>query len=154
MPNTLFAYILQQELDLRVKVTGRSMRPFINDGEVVTLRKVSPESLQCGAIIYYTTDNGTSMMHRIISIRLQPDNRLLLTTKGDALLQKDEPINEDQVLGKAFYVEKSLPLLGPFSFNLDSILSSGLYRIYAILFSLKCKTRRYLKLFFPSTANK
>jgi hypothetical protein len=57
-------------------------------------------------------------------------------------------------MGKAFYVEKSLPLLGPFSFNLDSILSSGLYRIYGLLFSLKCKTRNYLKLVFPSPASK
>ena len=154
MPNTLFADILRGELDLRIKVTGRSMRPFINDGEVVTLRKVSPESLQCGDIIYYTTNNGAQLMHRIISKTILPNKKLLFTTKGDALLQEDEAISEDQILGKAFYVEKNLPLVGPFSLRLDSILSSAVYRIYALLFSIKCKTRNYLKLVLCSPANK
>ncbi len=154
MYTPLFADILQQELDLRVKVTGRSMRPFINNGEVVTLRKVSPESLKCGDIIYYTTKNETPVLHRIISKTVLPGNIITFRTKGDALLQKDEPIGADRLLGKAFKVEKKLPLIGPLSFSLDSILSSVLYRIYALLFSLKCKTRNYLKLVFTSPANK
>jgi signal peptidase I len=154
MPNTLFADILQQELDLRVKVTGRSMRPFINNGDLVTLRKVSPESLKCGDIIYYTTKNETPVLHRIISKTVLPGNIITFRTKGDALLQKDEPIGADKLLGKAFYVEKSLPMFGPFSLNLDSMLSSGLYKIYAILISLKCKTRNYLKLVLTFPANK
>ena len=154
MPNELFADILQQELDLKIKVTGRSMRPFINDGEVVTLRKVSPESLQCGDIIYFTTDNGAQMMHRIISKTLLAGNKLLLTTKGDALLQKDKPISANQILGKAFYVEKNLPLIGPLSFKLDSILCSSLNRIFALVFRIKCKTKNCLKLVFCFLVNK
>ena len=145
MPNALFADILQQDHDLKIKVTGRSMRPFINNGEIVTLRKVSPESLQCGDIIYYTTPNGPPVMHRIISKTILDDKGLSFTTKGDALLQKDVPLSADQILGKAFYVEKSLPLLGPFSVNLDSKLCTGLNKVYAHLFSIKCNTRIYLK---------
>ena len=152
MPNTLFAEILQQELDLRVKVTGSSMRPFINNGEVVTLRKVDTESLNRGDIIYFTSASGTPVMHRITSKEITPDSCLLFTTKGDAHQQEDLQISGNQILGKAFHVEKKLPLLGPFSLNLDSILSSGLYRIYGLIFSLKCKTRRYLKLVFTSSA--
>ena len=154
MPNTLFADILDQELDLKIKVTGRSMRPFIHNGDLVTLRKISPELLKRGDIIYYTSTNGSPVMHRIISKAKLPDESLLLTTKGDALLQEDMPISVDQILGKAFNVEKKLPLIGPLSFSLDSILSSVLYRIYGLLFSLKCKTRNYLKLVLTSPANK
>ena len=154
MPNTLFADILDQELDLRIKVTGRSMRPFINNGDMVTLRKVSPESLRCGDIIYFTNANDSQVMHRIVSITILLDRRFLFMTKGDASLQKDEPINEDQVQGKAFYVEKILPLIGPVSVNLDSMLFDGLYRIYSQLFIIKCKTRNYLKFLFRSPANK
>jgi signal peptidase I len=154
MPNELFADILQQELDLKIKVTGRSMRPFINNGDIVILRKVFPESLQYGDIIYYTSTNGSQIMHRIVAKTLLSDNSLLLTTKGDALLQKDMPISADQILGKAFYVEKNLPLLGPFSFNLDSILCSILNRIFALIFRIKCKTKNYLKLAFGTPVNK
>ena len=154
MPNTLFADILQQELDLKIKVTGRSMRPFINNGDIVILRKVSPESLLCGDIIYFTNKNDSPVMHRIVSKRILPDNSLLLTTKGDALLQKDMPISADQILGKAFYVEKSLPLLGTFSINLDSILCSSLNRVYALLFLIKHKTSNRLKLVLGSLVNK
>ena len=150
MPNALFADILQQDHDLKIKVTGRSMRPFINNGEVVTLRKVPPESLRCGDIIYYTSENGPPVMHRIISKAIQDDKGLSFTTKGDALLQKDVPVSADQILGKAFHVEKSLPLVGSFSVNLESILFTGLNRIYALLFSIKCKTRNRLKLVYSS----
>jgi signal peptidase I len=154
MPNTLFANILHQDLDLRVKVTGNSMRPFINNGEVVTLRKVSPESLKCGDIIYFTGANGSPVMHRIVTKSKLPDNSLLLSTKGDALQQKDEPINGGHILGKAFHVEKNLPVLGPLSFNLDSILSLGLYKTYGLLFNIKCKARKYLNLVFTSPTRK
>ena len=154
MPNALFADILDQELDLKVKVTGRSMRPFISNGDIVTLRKVSPELLQCGDIIYYTTDNATPIMHRISSKTVLPDKSVSFITKGDALLLKDEPISADRILGKAFYVEKRLPLIGPLSFSLDSILSSTVYRIYGLLFSIKDKTKNYLKQVLCSPANK
>ena len=153
MPNALFADILQQDHDLKIRVTGRSMRPFINNGEVVTLRKVSPESLHCGDIIYYTTENAPPVMHRIVSKAILDDKGLSFTTKGDALLQQDVPVSADQILGKAFHVEKNLPLVGPFSVNLDSILCTSLHRVHALLFSIKSNTRNRLKLIYSSLVN-
>jgi hypothetical protein len=91
-------------------------------------------------------------MHRIVSIERQSDKSLSFTTKGDALLQEDVPINGDHILGKAFYAEKNLPVLGPLSFNLGSILSLGLYKVYGLLFKIKCKARKYLNLVFTSSA--
>ena len=146
--------VLDKNHSVVFRAYGGSMRPFINNGDIVTLRKVSPESLQCGDIIYFTSKNDSPVMHRIVSKTIQPDNSFSFTTKGYALLQKDVPINADQILGKAFYVEKSLPLLGTFSFNLDSILCSSLNRLFALVFSIKCKTRNYLKLIFCSLVNK
>jgi len=141
-----------QDLDLKVKVTGRSMRPFINNGDLVTLRKVSPESLQCGDIIYYTGSNDFSVMHRIISKTRQPNNKISFTTKGDALLLKDDPISEDQVLGKAFYVEKNLPLVGPFSINLNSGFCKSLNVVYGLYRKARHNflNRSTLHKFFPS----
>ena len=152
MPNTLFADILQQDLDLKVKVTGRSMRPFINNGDLVTLRKISPELLKRGDIIYYTSINGSPVLHRIISKTVLPGNIITFRTKGDALLQNDAPIRQEQILGKAFYVEKTLPLIGPLSVNLDSEFCKSLTAVYGLYRKARHKflNRSTLRKLFPS----
>jgi signal peptidase I len=128
------------------------MRPFINSDEVVILRKVSPESLKRGDIIYFTSSNGPSVMHRIISKTRQPGNKISFTTKGDALLQNDEPISQGQVLGKAIYVEKTLPLIGALSVNLDSGFCKSLNAVYGLYRKARQKflNRSTLRKIFPS----
>ena len=125
----LFAEILEQGLDLRLQVTGRSMRPLIKNGDTVILRKAPPSSLRYGDIIYYISASGSAVLHRIIVKETKQNADTIFTTKGDALLLHDAPIAEHQILGKAFYVEKFLPLTGPVRVNLDSGLCKALHAI-------------------------
>ena len=91
-------------------------------------------------------------MHRIVSKARQPDNKISFTTKGDALLQNDEPISQDQVLGKAFYVEKDLPFVGHFSVNLNSGFCKSLSAVYGLYRKARHKflNRSILHKLFPS----
>ncbi len=153
MPNTLFADILNQKLDLRIRVTGRSMRPVINNGDIVLLHKVPQETLQCGDIVYFMDSDGSPVLHRIISRTLQADSSYSYITKGDALLQTDAPISGDQILGKAFSVEKRLPLAGTITIGLDSIFCSSLNSLYRVLRTTRHSTGRLLKLILNSLKN-
>ena len=47
-----FEDILNRGLILRVKVTGRSMLPFLAGGEILTIQKVPSFSLQIGDLIF------------------------------------------------------------------------------------------------------
>lgn len=130
MYTPLFAEILSNGTDLRLKVTGLSMRPFIKSGETVILRKIPAKYLQCGDIIYYVNSIGTPVLHRITDKKISQNGDFSFITKGDALLHKDLPISKKQILAKALYVEKVLPLLGTVTIKLDSNVCRHLYLFY------------------------
>ncbi len=150
--DALFADILDQGLDLRLKVTGRSMRPFVNSGETVLLRKVPADSLQRRDIIYFMDITGSAVLHRIIAKEIKAAGKTTFTTKGDALLTPDAPIAGDGVLAKAIYVEKVLPLIGPVQLAIDSGFCKGLHAVYGLYRNIRHKflNRTVLRKVFQS----
>jgi signal peptidase I len=136
-PNILFADILDKGLDLRLKVTGQSMLPFIRSGEIVTLKKVPCSTLRCWDIVLYMNISGSLILHRIVMKDTMQNGEISFVTRGDALIQKDTPVTEHQILGKASYVEKIVPGLGPRKINLDSSLCRGLNLIYGVYKNLR-----------------
>ena len=139
MYTPLFAEILNKGADLRFKVTGRSMGPFIKSGETVILRKTPVKSLQCGDIIYYINSIGTPVLHRITDKKISLKGEFSFITKGDALLQKDLPVSQKKILAKALYIEKVMPLFGTVTIKLDSNLCKYLYLFYGIYKNLRLK---------------
>ena len=137
MPNTLFADILDKGNDLRLKVTGQSMFPFIMSGEIVTLKKVPCSTLRCWDIILYVDFSGSLILHRIVKKETLQNGDISFVTRGDALIQKDKPVTEHQILGKASCVEKIVPGLGPKRINLDSSLCRGLNLVYGFYRNLR-----------------
>ena len=58
--------MLQEGQNVELAVKGQSMRPFLRDGEMVTIVPVSDDSnLKKGTIILAKTEKDTVMMHRI-----------------------------------------------------------------------------------------
>jgi len=104
----LFEDILNDGISLRVKVTGRSMAPFLRGGEILTIKKVPHASLKKGDLIFFKARHGLPILHRIIKKRLNNGTNSV-QTKGDALLAFDEPVYENKVLGKVCAVEKTDP---------------------------------------------
>ena len=150
--DALFADILDQGLDLRLKVTGRSMRPFINSGETVLLRKAAAGSLQRGDIIYYMDAADSAVLHRIMSWETAADGKATFITKGDALSMPDAPIAEDGILAKAIYIEKVLPFIGPVQLTIDSGFCKGLHAVYNLYRNIRHKflNRTVLRKVFQS----
>jgi signal peptidase I len=102
----LFEDILNADLNLRVRATGRSMMPFLRGGEILTIQKIPITSLRIGDLIFFKTKEGFPLLHRIIKKKFN-GNKFLIQTKGDALIGFDEPVTEDAILGKVCTVEKS-----------------------------------------------
>jgi len=102
----LFEDILRNGTSLRVRVTGRSMAPFLNGGEILTIKKIPDSSFQIGDLIFFKTRYGSLLLHRII--RKQYKDMVIFQTKGDAAVIPDEPVSEHDVLGKVYKIEKIL----------------------------------------------
>lgn len=98
--------ILNKELYLRVKVTGRSMSPFLVGGEFLTIKKVPCSSLQTGDLIFFKIQDGSPLLHRIVKKRSRGD-MFVFQTKGDAMSTMDEPVRDRDILGKVCRIERS-----------------------------------------------
>jgi len=102
----LFGEILKSGLSLRVKVTGRSMRPFLRGRETVTIKKVPCSELRIGDVIFFDSSIGSPVLHRIVRKRMSGGGKLTFQTRGDGLLAFDEETHEDNVLGKVLRIER------------------------------------------------
>lgn len=138
----LFEEILMKGADLRVKVTGKSMAPFLNHGKVVRIRKVSGESLIPGDLIFFKTAYGAPVLHRIMAKKRLPENRIRYVTKGDALYKYDVPVMDDRILGKVVLIEKSGRHRKPKSIDLETGFWKRINRATALVQRVISKFRR------------
>jgi len=102
----LFGEILKSGLSLQVKVTGRSMLPFLRGGEIVTVKKVPCSELRIGDLIFFDSSQDALVLHRIVRKKLSDSGAHIFQTRGDALLAFDEEINGRSVLGKVLRIER------------------------------------------------
>jgi len=97
--------MLNAGLTLRVKVTGKSMVPVLQGGEILTIKKMLSCSLHIGDLIFFKTLYGVPLLHRIVGKQREKD-MFVFQTKGDALITMDQPVTEHSVIGKVCRIEK------------------------------------------------
>ncbi len=132
----LFVDILNSGSSLRVRVTGRSMAPFLMGGEIVTLEKARIESLRRGDLILFRDGQGLPFLHRLIKMDKMAST---VQTKGDALRYRDRPVNSDNVLGRVCMIEKEKALFGLKYLNVQSISWRTVNYFIAIYSIIKSK---------------
>lgn len=87
------------------RAPGNSMRPTIFDGEMITVRPVSPSDIKPGDIILYRYP-GSIVAHRVVRIEKRDSDVPRFILRGDALGAPGEAVEVDQVLGKVVSVER------------------------------------------------
>lgn len=92
--------LLCRGYNVRLRVTGRSMSPWLEDGAVVTLRRVCAAELAPGDIVLFSTHAGYPVLHRFIHRERSADGTPWLILKGDARAAPDERITSDRILAK------------------------------------------------------
>lgn len=105
----LFADILAGGNDLRVRVTGGSMKPFLRSGDIAIIRNVPPGFLKIGDVILCGRDSQELILHRLLNIQKNDPaaGGSRLYTKGDALDRMDMPFQSAQCLGKVVCIERT-----------------------------------------------
>ena len=89
---------------LRLRITGTSMAPLLQEGDFVILHACPGALLRLGDLIAVRQD-GDTVTHRLIAF--QPDH---LITLGDNLYMPDPPVSPEFVLGRAIALEKNARL--------------------------------------------
>ena len=86
--------LLASGVEFRFQACGRSMLPFIQDGEILHVRAVDPKEIRVCEIVLYR-DQSRFKAHRVTRKR-----RNVFTTRGDASLEADPVIRGEQIVGK------------------------------------------------------
>jgi len=81
------------------RASGSSMRPFIRDGDVLTVVPTDPRDLRAGDIVYYAGRGSRPAAHRILR-RAKRNGRTVFMTRGDASGGPCAAVEAHQVLGR------------------------------------------------------
>ena len=131
----LYEDILEKGISLHVKVTGRSMSPYLRGGETLTIRKVQPESLKRGDLVFFKDQSGHPVLHRIVRIQREEGEAYFFQTKGDGTYAFDDLVPEDAIIGKVCTIERKTSLNGSKTIDMESF-SSRVRNYYLAIYSI------------------
>ncbi len=92
-------------------VGSGSMRPTIDVGDIVIVKKVNISDIHVGDIIQYYSNEGYTVTHRVIKMYELPNGTVMIVTKGDANDIPDKPFKADRVIGKVVFVIPKVGLI-------------------------------------------
>ena len=125
----------------KICVIGDSMSPLLRTGDAIYVEPVKADNLSIGDIIL--SKAGEKMRaHRLIKIYKEKGGGIF-RTKGDTFSSVDEPLGENNIIGRVYAVEKWGKTL-----NLKMGIFSRVDKLLYFLSSLTSflyNIRRYLK---------
>ena len=101
-------------------VSGHSMNPAFDVGDLVILKTIQPADVQVGDVIRYDRD-FISVVHRVIEIQTSP-NGLVFLTKGDNNNVVDPPVPQEYLRGKIVGI---VPEVGWVSIGIRQVFGWG-----------------------------
>ena len=129
------------------QVVSESMMPKYKIGDVIVVKKVSPNELKIGDDVSYlaTADymKGLRITHKIVDIRKDSNGEYFFTTKGDANKVTDPEIKYENIYGKVFYHTILFSFVGRLMTNI--IIYYLLFVVVGVSFSYDIITSFFIK---------
>jgi signal peptidase I len=91
--------LLRQDVAVRIRVSGDSMRPLLQGGELMEVVPLDGKVPRIGDIFFIRSRRNAPVIHRLIWWRCH-NGELYLLTKGDACAGFDGFIPVKQVIGR------------------------------------------------------
>jgi len=124
-----------QDTDIYLKVNGMSMYPFMRDGDIIKITKITAKDMKIGDIILFKTSEDILVAHRLIS-----KNKETYLTKGDARLGSDSKIMKSHLVGRT----SSIQTRNGIDIPLDTKMIRFLFYIMALHSRTWDEVTRYL----------
>ena len=90
---------------LRLRVTGTSMMPAIQPGDLLSIDRVDLRDTSPGEIVLFAR-RGRLFAHRIVHAS-GGDSDPCLVTRGDRLIETDPPVFQSELLGRVTSIERA-----------------------------------------------
>ncbi len=97
--------MLSRGIPVSMRMSGSSMRPIIEDGDMVTIKPLDENPIKPGDIILYQTRFDTAVIHRVVRVDRAASERMVIT-RADSSNQPDIPVALHRVLGRVNLVER------------------------------------------------
>ncbi len=97
---------LSKGLRAEIRMSGSSMRPTIEDGDIIIVSPIEDQFVKQGDIVLIQTRFETAVIHRIVRIERGAAEKVVVT-RGDAALQSDAPVALSKVLGRVELIERA-----------------------------------------------
>ena len=97
--------LVAEGMQVRLKASGHSMRPWIRDGDLVTLGPTDPARLKRGDVIAFTSAAGSLTIHRLVAVRMEAGG-LTFVARGDARSVSDPPFGVNRMVGRVIEVRR------------------------------------------------
>jgi signal peptidase I len=121
-------------------LTG-SMAPDIQPGDVIVVKRITPENAQVKDVITYRNSKNTLITHRIVG-RVEKENQLFFQTKGDANNVNDEGlVASNQLVGSLLF---HIPKAGYVANFIKSPMGIVLFIVMGACMLIMGNARKYL----------
>lgn len=91
---------------IRFQAKGFSMRPFIRDGDFITVSPIANSSIRIGDVLFYSTTDDKIIVHRVIR-KYKNNGGISMLIKGDAAFGLPDKVDSRNVLGKVVVIERN-----------------------------------------------
>jgi signal peptidase I len=98
--------LLSKNLPVELRMSGSSMSPAVEDGDVVTVEPLRDEPIRQGDIVLYQSRYDTAVIHRVVRLDRSSSNRTIVT-RGDLASTNDPPVPVHRVLGRVKLIERA-----------------------------------------------
>lgn len=103
---TISRELFEQGKSVRFKVQGWSMRPFVRNGDLVTVSPVENSPVKMGDVVFYSTGENKVIVHRVVG-KYEKNNKANMLIKGDACFGLPDRVDSTNVLGKVVAIERN-----------------------------------------------
>ncbi|MCK4529160.1 signal peptidase I, partial [candidate division WOR-3 bacterium] len=110
---------------IRFQAKGFSMRPFIQDGDLITVSPLRDSPVRVGDVVLYKTADDQAIVHRVIQ-KTRIDSKVVFFIKGDATFGQPEKVDLKNILGRVTAIKRN---------GGEIKLGTKLYRIIGLLFA-------------------
>ncbi len=133
----LSAEVLARSASIRFVAKGSSMRPFVCEGDILTIEPVESSRLRIGDIVLYRAPGGGAVVHRLLR-RKRDGSGVTYLIRGDGSRGDYEHVGSDQILGRVTEICREAKTLAPLSLK---------NRFPALLWAFSpCQLRRVMRL--------
>ena len=102
--------ILQAGHRMRFHARGRSMLPFIQDGDLLEVAPLDSDRASCGDVLLVEASQKRVLAHRVVKTR-QHDGKLTFLIKGDNCASPDGWFGLENILGRVVVVDRGSQLI-------------------------------------------